>query len=279
MSDSYSADDGYSAYHNDNIALEEKYQRLMDWSIWLEEYYLRAEIDIEEGNKSFFFGSPYHLGALHNAESIIDVLSKGKKLCSMKLLSQKGMGSYFFENFPRIPIYGPAHHVMSNRCAYNVNKILTTAESDIKKFLDSQLQGQQISPKIAVFDKEVLLEDFLTQAEEVWLRWQGKELEAQLIRLTRIFPKKGTPVRGKGNMPRAIGLWIWDYMEMKRKQGKIISITTAVKSFTNKYPPEILLPCNDSEDNYLSFLYSCTDKCIRTQKVLPFTWKGGRKTN
>lgn len=279
MSDNYLADDDYSAYHNDSIVLEEKYQHLMDWSIWLEEYYLRAETDIDEDKKTFFFGSPYHLGPLHNAESILDVLSKGKKLCSIKLLSQKGVGEYFFKNFPRIPIYGNAHHVMPDRHAYDVNNMLTTAESDIKKLLSIQLQGQHIAPKIAVFDKDVPIKDFLAQAEEVWLRWQGRELEAQLIRLTRIFPKKGTPVRGKGNMPRAIGLWLWDYMEMKRKQGEAISITTAVDAFSDKYPLQDLLPDKNPPPNYLIFLYSRTDKCIGAKKVLPFRWQKGMAVN
>lgn len=270
-----------SAYHDDSIVLEKKYQDIMDWSIWFHEYNIRA--DITE-NEKIFSSDPYYLvkytknhqfvdvlkGEM-NADAIINVLKNRRNLFDIAFFTDKGIEKVYFKDSILTPLYGSAVQSLNiSPESKGINQVLietSTRVEEIRK--QANAHGVTKPLLIAGIDLGQDLHTLTLQIEELWLRAQKRELEADLVRFARIFKMNFKSKAKTANMRRAAGLWMWDYAYLEGKKGKKIKKIDAVNAFCKTYPVEDLR-LEELDNSNFQYLLDHTDECIKARCVHPY---------
>lgn len=258
------------SYYNDSIILDKKYQKIMDWIVWMHEYYIRSELNVTTRDKTLFFDTDVLIdrntrklidtkNKIANSESILETLMNGKKLYLHIMFSEKGLKKTLFEEGIREAIGGNLSGLNINARDKETNDTLLIARNKLDEIRNrygvNLINGFSID-----FSQE--LEHLQSQLEQYWLRYKGQTEEARLVQMARILGyNKQRSLRSGANLSRAIGLWLWDY-----EAGQNSKPVEAVNAFQEKFYD---IQQNVDYSDYFFYL-NRTKACIKEQKVLPF---------
>lgn len=225
---------------------------------WLWQYTKRANLTVEKGFTYFVLGNSCLQFFINNA---LDILTPDEKYDADRLLDNWLSNSFTYEypeitgGFDQIILLSPDMLKDEKEPIFYENgyPVYDNTKFHIKNYYHLIAVNKKADIDVVIAEIRGLMKDDYNQKMISFIKNQSnfRRNTAQMI---------------ENNIPRLIGLWFWDYVNIKHKKKPSISSTT--KAFESI--PGIEKLTKEKELDYYHY-YRTTDQCIKQLKVLSFS--------